>query len=103
MRLEKAHWSDPSGRQRQWEFASRTTRVQGQQADGVGVAAILTSGGVGGGGGGEDRKSGKKELLLVRQFRPPVGKHTIEFVAGLIEAGWLQMFIQFTCKLVLFT
>ena len=28
-----------------------------------------------------------RELLLVRQFRPPVGKFTVEFPAGLIEKG----------------
>jgi ADP-ribose pyrophosphatase len=42
--------------------------------DGVGIAAIL-------------QKPGGPEILLQRQFRPPVGRVCIEFAAGLIDEG----------------
>src|SRR3989338_9401034 len=73
VRLKKIHWEDPSGRQRVWESAERTTRRG--EIDAVEIFPVI-------------RSEGKPpSCLLVRQFRPPVQKETIEFPAGLIDAG----------------
>jgi 8-oxo-dGTP pyrophosphatase MutT (NUDIX family) len=67
------HWRDPTGRERLWESAERTTRRGA--IDGVEILTIIRS------------ASQPPQCLLVRQFRPPVGGETIEFPAGLIDAG----------------
>ena len=58
-----------------WEMVERTTRLPGSSCDAVAVLCVL-----------QPPDSGP-ELLLVRQFRPPVDAHTIELPAGLIDAG----------------
>ena len=73
VRLKLIHWADPTGRERVWECAERTTRKGA--IDAVEIFPII-------------RSSGKPaSCLLVRQFRPPVHQETIEFPAGLIDAG----------------
>jgi ADP-ribose pyrophosphatase len=42
--------------------------------DGVGIVTVLD-------------KPGGPEILLVRQYRPPIDKVTIEVPAGLVDAG----------------
>src|SRR5690606_19062491 len=66
---------DPLGAERTWEFAERTTRPKGVAIDGVGIIAILTAPGK------------EPELVLQKQFRPPVDKWCIEIPAGLIDEG----------------
>ena len=46
----------------------------GVDIDGVGIIAIFEG-------------DGEPELLLQKQFRPPIGKICIEVPAGLIDAG----------------
>lgn len=65
--LDRIVWRDPAGKERVWESADRTSQVNA-----VGVVAWLKP---------SDR------LLLIQQYRPPVGKTTIEFPAGLIDPG----------------
>jgi len=65
---------DPLGKERTWESAERLTRPKGSVVDGVGIVAIL------------DLPSGP-QLLLQKQFRPPVGLVTIEVPAGLVDEG----------------
>ncbi|CAM9544983.1 unnamed protein product [Discosporangium mesarthrocarpum] len=73
--LKKLTWKDPSGTERAWEVAFRTTRRS--ECDGVAVIAIVRY-----------PKSGKAdEVVLVSQFRPPVGAEVIEAPAGLVDAG----------------
>lgn len=73
VQLKLIHWRDPTGRDRIWESAERTTRKG--EIDAVEVFAII-------------RQSGHPpSCLLVKQFRPPVGVETIEFPAGLIDEG----------------
>ncbi|KAI4275875.1 MAG: hypothetical protein LQ337_002880 [Flavoplaca oasis] len=80
--LEDARWTklvlttykDPLGKQRTWEHAERATRPKDSSIDGVGIVAIL------------EKPSGP-ELLLQKQFRPPVNKAVIEIPAGLVDAG----------------
>jgi 8-oxo-dGTP pyrophosphatase MutT (NUDIX family) len=50
------------------------TRPAGVELDGVGIVAILS-------------KEGGSELLLQKQYRPPIDKVVIEVPAGLIDAG----------------
>ncbi|KAJ5865343.1 NUDIX hydrolase [Penicillium soppii] len=73
-RLVKTTYTDPLGVQRTWESAERTTRPAGVELDGVGIVAILS-------------KEGGSELLLQKQYRPPIDKVVIEVPAGLIDAG----------------
>ncbi|KOS16953.1 ADP-ribose pyrophosphatase [Escovopsis weberi] len=73
-KLVKITYQDPLGAQRVWESAERRTRPASADIDGVGIVAIL------------DKPSGK-ELLLQKQFRPPIGAVAIEVPAGLVDAG----------------
>ncbi len=65
--LSSIKFMDDRGRIRHWETAGR---VGGLGA--VMIIATLLPG---------------RRLLLVRQFRPPTGRHVIEFPAGLTEQG----------------
>ena len=67
LKLEKLFYTDDRGRARSWEAAER---VNSRGA--VIIAATFEPEG---------------DLLLVRQFRPPAGRYTIEFPAGLIDPG----------------
>ena len=67
-------YTDPLGKQRTWESAERSTRPKNSPIDGVGIVAIL-------------RKSSGPELLLQKQFRPPINKVVIEVPAGLVDEG----------------
>ncbi|XP_057180418.1 ADP-sugar pyrophosphatase [Triplophysa rosa] len=73
VKLEKTTYVDPSGSTRIWETAKRTTRVAGTAADGVGIIALLK------------RTLHKDCVVMVKQFRPPMGCYTLEFPAGLID------------------
>ena len=61
-------WRDAKGRDRHWDCASRT----GGHGRAVYVIARLMP---------------EREVVLVRQFRPPAGKYCLEFPAGLVEPG----------------
>ncbi|KAG4443514.1 hypothetical protein IFR05_000987 [Cadophora sp. M221] len=67
-------YTDPLGTTRTWEHAERPTRPKGCDIDAVGMVAIL------------EKESGP-ELLLQRQYRPPLDKVCIEIPAGLVDAG----------------
>lgn len=62
------------GKLRTWESAERSTRPENSTIDGVGIVAIL------------EKPSGP-ELLLQKQFRPPINKVVIEVPAGLVDEG----------------
>ncbi|KAJ9665819.1 ADP-ribose diphosphatase [Coniosporium apollinis] len=72
--LVKTTYTDPNGKERTWESAQRQTRPKNSLIDGVGIVAIL-------------EKSTGPELLLQKQFRPPIDKVTIEVPAGLVDEG----------------
>ncbi len=67
LRLELLHYRDGAGRLGQWEAVQRCSLPQ--------VAVIIAT----------LRPSG--EILLIRQFRPPVNALVLEFPAGLAEVG----------------
>ena len=70
--LQKLTYQDPNGNVREWDNAVRKTRSKGG-IDGVGVLAILRF---------QDKPD---EILLQKQFRPPVEGVCIEMPAGLID------------------
>ncbi|KAF4214346.1 hypothetical protein CNMCM8980_009165 [Aspergillus fumigatiaffinis] len=73
-RLVLTTYTDPNGVERTWESAERQTRPSGCEVDGVGIVTII------------DKPTGP-ELLLQKQYRPPIDKVVIEVPAGLIDAG----------------
>lgn len=73
-RLFRISYVDQKGKSRTWESAERRTRPQGSDIDGVGILAIL------------DKSTGK-EVILQKQYRPPIDKISIEIPAGLVDVG----------------
>ncbi|OAL69463.1 ADP-ribose pyrophosphatase [Trichophyton violaceum] len=71
--LVKRTYTDPNGVTRTWEAAERLTRSD-SAIDGVGIVTILS-------------KPSGPELLLQKQYRPPIDMVTIEIPAGLVDAG----------------
>jgi 8-oxo-dGTP pyrophosphatase MutT (NUDIX family) len=72
--LERITYDDARGVQRTWESAERLTRPKDASIDGVGIVAIL-------------EKPTGPEIVLQKQYRPPVDKVVIEVPAGLIDEG----------------
>ena len=64
---ETVTFTDERNRSRNWEAVNR--------ANSFGAAVIMA------------RIFPEREILLVRQFRPPTGRYVIEFPAGLIDKG----------------
>ncbi|KAK4119329.1 hypothetical protein N657DRAFT_659085 [Parathielavia appendiculata] len=73
-KLVKKIYRDPNGVKRTWESAERTTRPKNCDIDGVGIVAIL-------------EKDTGPEIVLQKQYRPPVDKICIELPAGLVDEG----------------
>ncbi|CAI7614471.1 unnamed protein product [Penicillium bialowiezense] len=73
-RLVKTNYIDPNGMKRDWESAERQTRPSDSPVDGVGIVAFLN-------------KPSGTELLLEKQYRPPIDQVVIELPAGLIDPG----------------
>ncbi len=67
LELQKIFFTNDDGKELQWEACQRVNQVNA-----VGIIAI---------------KPKEKTIVVVRQFRPPVGKYCIECPAGLIEDG----------------
>ncbi|OCT54709.1 putative Nudix hydrolase P35G2.12 [Cladophialophora carrionii] len=83
--LKKIQYLDPQGKQRVWESAERQTRPANSETDAVGVVAVLRDPSPTG-KGTETSNSGPR-LLLQKQFRPALGKVTIESPSGLVDEG----------------
>lgn len=80
--LKKLTYVDAKGQKRQWEMAERivqrTDASSGPApANGVGIVALLSS----------QMEKDNDQLILVSQFRPPVGKEVVELPAGLVDDG----------------
>ncbi|KAF7865372.1 hypothetical protein EAF04_006349 [Stromatinia cepivora] len=67
-------YRDPRGKVRDWEHAERATRPKSSEVDGVGIIAII-------------QKDTGPELVLQKQYRPPLDKVVIEVPAGLVDDG----------------
>ena len=78
LRLTTLDYEDARGKPRKWDMAQRTTRKEGAEVDGVAILALLRR---------RAAPQEEVEMLLVRQFRPPMGAVTIELPAGLVDPG----------------
>lgn len=74
--LKTIDYTDANGVKRKWDCATRTTKQGMDEPDAVVIVPILQS-----------KKTKTLETLLVYQFRPPIGKYSVEFPAGLIDKG----------------
>lgn len=83
LRISEIDYTNEKGSAKTWEVAERTTTSEEtdstrEGADGCCIVPCL-------------RKRGSPfidgELILVSQFRPPTGRYTLEFPAGLIDPG----------------
>ncbi|XP_075826547.1 ADP-sugar pyrophosphatase isoform X2 [Microtus pennsylvanicus] len=74
VKFEKTTYVDPTGKTRTWETVKLTTR-KGKSADGVSIIPVL------------QRTLHYECIVLVKQFRPPMGGYCLEFPAGLIDDG----------------
>ena len=75
LQLEELRYADEEGKERVWEAVGRTTRQEGSKVDCVGVFTVIK------------KKGEEDKVLFVRQYRPPLKAYTIEFPAGLVDAG----------------
>jgi 8-oxo-dGTP pyrophosphatase MutT (NUDIX family) len=73
--LQTISYTDQEGTERKWDYVSRTTKQESADADAVVIVALLRHYG----------SDTVLDTLLVEQFRPPVGRSTFEFPAGLID------------------
>lgn len=65
---------DRAGQERTWQYCERTT-TSSTKVDAVVVFAIVKKPGEG------------AKVVVVKQFRPPVNKYTVELCAGLVDEG----------------
>ncbi|KAM9313245.1 ADP-sugar pyrophosphatase [Gastrophryne carolinensis] len=73
VQLEETTYVDHEGKTRTWETVKRTTRSKGSAADGVAIIPVLM------------RTLHYECMVLIKQFRPPLGRVCLEFPAGLID------------------
>lgn len=81
LRLETLTYTDIENKQRKWDYATRTTKTSKDSADAVVIIPILKRPYA----KDDETKDSVLDTLLVEQFRPPIGKATMEFPAGLID------------------
>ncbi|KAF2105887.1 NUDIX hydrolase domain-like protein [Lophiotrema nucula] len=74
--LVKTTYTDPNGVERTWESGERLTRPAGSDIDGVGVVAILKD---------PQNPTATPQILLQKQWRPPINATVIEVPAGLMD------------------
>ncbi|KAF2001498.1 hypothetical protein P154DRAFT_489846 [Amniculicola lignicola CBS 123094] len=74
--LVKTTYTDPEGVERTWESGERLTRPSGSDIDGVGIVAILED---------PSKPDDTPQIVLQKQWRPPVNATVIEVPAGLID------------------
>ncbi|KAM4677651.1 ADP-sugar pyrophosphatase [Discoglossus pictus] len=73
VQVHETTYSDHDGKTRKWETVKRTTRREGSSADGVAIIPVL------------QRTLHYECMVLIKQFRPPLGCYCLEFPAGLID------------------
>ncbi|KAG7665696.1 YSA1 [[Candida] subhashii] len=73
IQTRKINYQDPDGKDREWEMAVRVTRSETTNIDAVSIVSVLHS------------ETKPKQIVLVKQFRPPTEKVIIELPAGLID------------------
>lgn len=73
IQTRKINYTDAAGKPRVWEMAVRVTRTESTGLDAVSILGLLRNG------------SSPKQVVLVKQFRPPCSSVVIELPAGLID------------------
>lgn len=73
--LQKIEYIDEVGKPRTWEMATRKTRAARSGIDAVAMGNVLL------------HPSRPPATLLVIQYRPPLDAYTVEWPAGLVDAG----------------
>lgn len=79
LELQTIDYTDAEGKDRKWDVATRTTKPTSASADAVVIIPLLKR-------YNDDDGDGVLDTVLVEQFRPPVGRTTVEFPAGLLDA-----------------
>jgi len=84
LKLQSVTYVESDGTSKEWERVVRASRQEGATVDAACVIAILTK-----------KRAGRAEndtdtleyprLLLLKQYRPPVGGISVEFAAGLLD------------------
>jgi len=82
LRLETLTYTDIERKERKWDYATRTTKQSKEAPDAVVIIPLLKRPYA-----QDTTPDDSMDTLLVEQFRPPVGKATLEFPAGLIDKG----------------
>jgi 8-oxo-dGTP pyrophosphatase MutT (NUDIX family) len=75
LKLRTLHYTDRKGQKRRWDMVTRTTKASPKAADAVVIIPKLL------------KRGSEINTLLVKQFRPSFNCRTVEFPAGLIDAG----------------
>ncbi|CUM66971.1 uncharacterized protein PRCAT00004658001 [Priceomyces carsonii] len=73
IQTRKINYQDPTGKNREWEMAVRTTRTDTTNVDAVAIFSVLC------------HPDKPKEVVLEKQFRPPTEKVIVELPAGLVD------------------
>jgi len=73
--LQKIEYIDEIGKPRTWEMATRKTRAAHAGVDAVAIGNVLL------------HPSRAPATMLVIQYRPPLDAFTVEWPAGLVDAG----------------
>ncbi|XP_077120704.1 ADP-sugar pyrophosphatase isoform X3 [Ranitomeya variabilis] len=69
VQLQETTYIDQEGKTRTWETVKRTTRREGNAVDGVAIIPVL------------QRTLHYECMVLIKQFRPPLGCYCLEFPA----------------------
>lgn len=77
--LKKITYTDQTGKSRTWESAVRKTRTETAGVDAVAMGNILLP--------PASSPEQPASTLLVLQYRPPLDSYTVEWPAGLVDAG----------------
>lgn len=86
LRLETLTYTDIENKERKWDYATRTTKKSKDSADAVVIIPLLKRPyATNNSSNSESNENDVLDTLLVEQFRPPIGKSTLEFPAGLID------------------
>ena len=76
LKLETLTWKDRAGKEQKWDRSVRTTKKSETSTDAVSIFAVLQNG-----------NPSQDLVVLVKQFRPPIGRFAVELPAGLIDDG----------------
>jgi 8-oxo-dGTP pyrophosphatase MutT (NUDIX family) len=96
LKLETLSYKDQEGKDRLWDYATRTTKKTKNSTDAVVIIPLLKrpynnvttdSNSESSSAAAAAAAAAVFDTLLVEQYRPPLGRATLEFPAGLIDDG----------------